>query len=68
MKKFSMGNMAISDSVIRSRSYEASNLNGIFPMSSSSCAVPRNIRINNNNEIFSITPNTSRIGRDNEQI
>ena len=62
-EKVSMGNMAISDSVIRSRSYEASNLNGIFPMSSSSRAVPRNIRINNNNEIFSITPNTSRIGQ-----
>jgi hypothetical protein len=62
-EKISMGNMTISDSVIRSRSYEASNLNGILPMSSSSRAVPRNIRINNNNEIFSITPNTSRIGQ-----
>lgn len=62
-EKVSMGNMTISDSVIRSRSYEASNLNGILPMSSSSRAVPRNIRINNNNEIFSITPNTSRIGQ-----
>lgn len=62
-EKVSMGNMTISDSVIRSRSYEASNLNGIIPMSSSSRAVPRNIRINNNNEIFSITPNTSRIGQ-----
>lgn len=62
-EKISMGNMTISDSVIRSRSYEASNLNGILPMSSSSRAVPKNIRINNNNEVFSITPNTSRIGQ-----
>ncbi len=62
-EKISMGNMTISDAVIRSRSYEADNLNGIMPLTSSSRSVPRNIRINQQGDTFSITPNSSRIGQ-----
>lgn len=67
-EKISMGNMTISEAVIRSRSYEADNLNGIMPLSSSSRSVPRNIRISQYGEIFSITPNTSRIGQKSNKV
>ena len=67
-EKISMGNMTISDAVIRSRSYEADNLNGIMPLTSSSRSVPRNIRINQQGDTFSITPNSSRIGQRSTKV
>lgn len=62
-EKVSIGNMSISDAVIRSRSYEASNLEGTLPLSSASRSVARSLRINESGKMFNITPNTSRISQ-----
>ncbi|MDX4036246.1 hypothetical protein [Aliarcobacter skirrowii] len=62
-EKVSIGNMSISDAVIRSRSYEASNLEGTLPLSSASRSVARSLRLNESGKMFSITPNTSRISQ-----
>lgn len=67
-EKVSMGNMTISDAVIRSRSYEAHNLNGTLPLISTSRSVARSFRINDSGTTFSITPNSSRINERSTKV
>ncbi len=67
-EKVSIGNMSISDAVIRSRSYEASNLEGTLPLSSASRSIARSLRLNDAGKMFSITPNTSRISERDTKI
>lgn len=67
-EKVSMGNMSISDAVIRSRSYEAHNLHGTLPLLSASRSVARNLRINDSGTTYSITPSTSRINETSTKV
>lgn len=60
-ERVAMKNMSISNAVIRSRSLEAKNLNGIIPSVSSSRSIPTNFRMKIGQEIYTLTPNTSRV-------
>lgn len=61
-ERITMKNMSISNAVIRSRSLEAKNLDGIVSSNYSSRAIPSNFRVKSGQEIFTLTPNTARIG------
>ncbi|UWT99485.1 hypothetical protein N1711_13445 [Proteus vulgaris] len=60
-EKISMNNMSLSNAIIRSRSYEALQLNGIISNITTGRSIPRNFRMKVKNEIYTLTPNTSRI-------
>lgn len=61
-ERVTMKNMSISNAVIRSRSLEAKNLDGIVSSNYSSRAIPSNFRLKSGQEVFTLTPNTARIG------
>ena len=60
-ERVTMKNMSISDAVIRSRSLEAKNLNGIVPSNASSRSIPSNFRMRVGKESYTLTPSTSRV-------
>lgn len=60
-EKVTMNNMAISNAVIRSRSYEAFKLNGLLASNSSSRSIPQNFRIRVRGDTITLTPNSSRV-------
>jgi len=60
-EKVTMNNMAISNAVIRSRSYEAFKLNGLLASNSSSRSIPQNFRIRVQGDTITLTPNSSRV-------
>ena len=67
-EKVSMGNMTISNAVIRSRSYEAYDLHATLPLASASRSVARSFRLNASGYKYGITPNTSRINETSTKI
>ncbi|PHN51015.1 hypothetical protein [Pseudomonas syringae] len=60
-EKVTMNNMAISNAVIKSRSYEAFKLNGLLASNSSSRSIPQNFRIRVQGDTITLTPNSSRV-------
>ena len=60
-ERVTMKNMSISNAVIRSRSLEAKSLNGILPSNSSSRSIPSNFRMKIGQDVYTLTPNTSRV-------
>ncbi|WP_227875952.1 hypothetical protein [Kushneria konosiri] len=60
-EKIAMKNMSISNAVIRSRSLEAKNLDGIMSSNSSSRSVPTSFRMKIAQDVYTLTPNTSRV-------
>ncbi len=56
-----MKNMSISNAVIRSRSLEAKSLNGIVSSNSSSRSIPSNFRMKIGEDLYTLTPSTSRV-------
>lgn len=60
-ERVTMKNMSISNAVIRSRSLEAKNLNGILPSNASSRSIPSNFRMKIGQESYTLTPSTSRV-------
>lgn len=60
-EKIAMNSMTISNTSIRNRSFEGRNLNGILPSNSASRSIANNFRLNNNGEVYTITPSTSRL-------
>lgn len=60
-ERVTMKNMSISNAVIRSRSLEAKSLNGILSSNSSSRSIPSNFRLKIGQDVYTLTPNTSRV-------
>jgi hypothetical protein len=60
-ERVTMKNMSISDAVIRSRSLEAKNLNGILSSNTSSRSIPSNFRMKIGLDSYTLTPSTSRV-------
>ncbi|MGP9766182.1 hypothetical protein ACT3UM_10660 [Halomonas sp. AOP13-D3-9] len=66
-ERVTMKNMSISNAVIRSRSLEAKNLNGILSSNASSRSIPSNFRMKIGQRSYTLTPSTSRVShRDNK--
>lgn len=60
-ERVTMKNMSISNAVIRSRSLEAKSLNGILSSNSSSRSIPSNFRMKIGEDLYTLTPGTSRV-------
>ncbi|QIL92021.1 hypothetical protein GNX18_16255 [Microbulbifer sp. SH-1] len=60
-ERVTMRNMNISNSVIKARSLEAKNLNGILPTNSSSRSIPTSFRMRVGQNSYTLTPSTSRV-------
>ena len=60
-ERVTMKNMSISNAVIRSRSLEAKSLNGIVSSNSSSRSIPSNFRMKIEQDLYTLTPSTSRV-------
>ncbi|QRM19363.1 hypothetical protein GBK02_08110 [Dechloromonas sp. TW-R-39-2] len=60
-EKITMKSMSISNSIIRSRSLEAKNLNGILPSNSSSRSIPSNFRMKVGEDSYTLNPSSSRV-------
>ncbi|MBB2394160.1 hypothetical protein HEM11_023900, partial [Escherichia coli] len=67
-EKISMRNMSLSDSVIRNRTVEAKNLSGILSPNTTGRSIPGTFRVKTGNDIFTLTPNTSRIGYKDKKV
>lgn len=67
-EKISMTNMSLSNSVIKNRTIEARKLNGILSPNTTGRSVPGSFRMKNGMEIFTLTPNTSRIGYKDKKV
>ncbi|MBY6329042.1 hypothetical protein E5C03_07830 [Providencia rettgeri] len=67
-EKISMRNMSLSDSVIRNRTVEAKNLSGILSPNTTGRSIPGAFRVKTGNDIFTLTPNTSRIGYKDKKV
>nr|WP_234473010.1 hypothetical protein [Erwinia sp. S63] len=67
-EKISMRNMSLSDSVIRNRTVEAKNLTGILSPNTTGRSIPGAFRVKAGNDIFTLTPNTSRIGYKDKKV
>jgi len=62
-EKVGMHNMSISDSVIRYKALEAHSLNGIMSAVSAQRAIPSSFRMRSADEVYTITPGTSRLSK-----
>ena len=60
-ERITMKNMSISNAVIRSRSLEAKSLNGILSSNSSSRSIPSNFRMKVGEDLYTLSPSTSRV-------
>lgn len=66
-QKLTLRNMTISEKDIRTRSYEAQNLNGVLSLHSAGRSIPANMKIKEKNRNISLS-NTGRIVENSDRI